>query len=56
MKNKIVNAETEAGQRIGEAIVEAVENQLVANEPQETKKALDRLMKLGEPRENAIRL
>jgi len=52
---KIVQAETEGGQVAGEAIVEIIENQLRENTPPETKKALKRLMKLGESRENAIR-
>lgn len=39
----------------GEAIVEAVENQLADNNPPETKQTLERLMKAGESRENAIR-
>ena len=52
---KIVNAETENGQLAGEAIVEAVENQLKENNPHETKKTLERLIGLGESRENAIR-
>jgi len=55
MKDKIVNAETEGGQRAGEAIIEAVENQLAENDPPETKKTLDRLMTTGESRENAMR-
>ena len=58
MKNKkwkIVQSDSENGQRVGEAIVEAVENQLKANDPPETKHTLDRLMALGESRENAMR-
>jgi hypothetical protein len=55
MKDKIVSAETEGGQRAGEAIIEAVENQLAENDPPETKKTLDRLMATGESRENAMR-
>ena len=55
MKDKIVSAETEGGQRAGEAIIEAVENQLAENCPSETKKTLDRLMSTGESRENAMR-
>ena len=39
----------------GEAIVEAIENQLRDNEPPETKRTLERLMSMGESRENAIR-
>ena len=55
MKEKIVNAATEDGQIAGEAIVEAVENQLADNNPPETRQALERLIKTGESRENAIR-
>lgn len=55
MKDKIVNADTEDGQRAGEAMVEVIENQLADNNPPETKQTLERLMKLGESRENAIR-
>ncbi len=51
----IVDAETEGGQAAGEAIVEVVENQLAENNPPETKQTLDRLMNIGESRENAIR-
>ncbi|MCG6939015.1 MAG: hypothetical protein LJE83_12700 [Gammaproteobacteria bacterium] len=54
-KGQIVQAETENGQLVGEAIVEVVENQLADNNPPETKQTLDRLMKTGESRENAIR-
>ena len=58
MKNKkdqIVNADTEDGQLAGEAMVEVIENQLQENNPPETKKTLERLIELGESRENAIR-
>jgi hypothetical protein len=51
----IVQADTEDGQAAGEAMVEAIENQIRDNDPPETKAALKRLMKLGETRENAIR-
>jgi hypothetical protein len=54
-KEQIVQAETEDGQLAGEAIVEVVENQLVDNNPPETKQTLERLIKTGESRENAIR-
>ena len=54
-KGQIVQAETANGQLVGEAIVEVVENQLADNNPPETKQTLDRLMKTGESRENAIR-
>jgi len=58
MKKKpeaIVQASTEEGQRVGEAIVEAVENQLKENKPPETRITLARLLSLGESRENAMR-
>ncbi len=55
MKNKIVQADTEEGQKAGEVIVEIIENQLADDNPPETKQTLKRLMKLGESRENAIR-
>jgi len=55
MREDIVNADTESGQRAGEAIIEAVENQLSDNNPPETKQTLDRLMASGESRENAMR-
>jgi hypothetical protein len=54
-RESIVKAETEGGQIAGEAIVEAVENQLRDNNPPAAKQALKRLMALGESRENAIR-
>lgn len=54
-KEKIVQADSEDGQKAGEAIVEVVENQLADNNPPETKQTLERLMKSGESRENAIR-
>jgi len=55
MTDKIINADTEGGQRAGEAIIEAVENQLSDNDPPETQQTLDRLMASGESRENAMR-
>ena len=55
MNSKIVNSDSEDGQRAGEAIIEAVENQLAENKPPETKEALDRLMAEGQSRENAMR-
>jgi len=54
-QEKIVQAESEDGQLAGEAIVEAVENQLKENNPPETRETLKSLMGLGESRENAIR-
>ncbi|MCP4442786.1 MAG: DUF1841 family protein [Aureispira sp.] len=55
MNEKIVDAETEGGQLAGEAIIEAVENQLADNSPPETRQTLERLMASGESRENAMR-
>jgi hypothetical protein len=55
MKEKTVNAKDESGQLAGEAIVEAVENQIAEDNPPETKITLARLIALGESRENAIR-
>lgn len=54
-KRNIVQADTPDGQRAGEAMVEAVENQIRDNDPPETRITLDRLMTLGESRENAMR-
>ena len=54
-RKQIVQADTEDGQLAGEAIVEAVENQIRDNDPPEVKQTLKRLMGLGESRENAIR-
>ena len=54
-RKRIVKAETAKGQLAGEAIVEAIENQLRDNDPPETKRTLERLMSMGESRENAIR-
>ncbi len=55
MKEKIVNADTESGQRLGETIIEIIENQLRDNDPPEVKRTLRRLMNTGESRENAMR-
>jgi len=55
MKEKIVNAKDENGQLAGEAIVEAIENQIAEDNPPETKITLARLIAIGESRENAIR-
>ena len=55
MKEKIVNADTESGQRFGEAVIEIIENQLRDNDPPEVKRTLKRLMNIGESRENAMR-
>jgi len=54
-KRNIVQADTPDGQLAGEAMVEAVENQIRDNDPPETKITLERLMSLGESRENAMR-
>ena len=43
------------GQLAGEAMVEVVENQIADNNPPETKEGLERLIKNGETRENAMR-
>ena len=50
-----MQADNSEGQLAGEAIVEAIENQLRVNDPPETKRTLERLMSMGETRENAIR-
>jgi len=54
-KRNIVQADTPDGQLAGEALVEVVENQIQDNDPPETRITLDRLMSLGESRENAMR-
>jgi hypothetical protein len=54
-KDNIVQADTPDGQRAGEAMIEAIENQLRDNDPPETRITLERLMSLGESRENAMR-
>lgn len=54
-KRNIVQADTPDGQRAGEALVEVVENQIRDNDPLETRTTLERLMSLGESRENAMR-
>lgn len=55
-RKRIVHADTPGGQLAGEAIVEALENQIRDNDPPETALTLARLMKGGESRENAMRL
>jgi len=52
---KIVQADTEDGQMAGESIIEALETQIKENNPPETGLTLERLMALGESRENAMR-
>ena len=54
-RKPIVRADTEDGQIAGEAIVEAIENQIRDNDPPAAKQALKRLIALGESRENAMR-
>jgi len=54
-KETIVQADSESSQIAGEALVEAIENQLAENDPPETNQTLERLIKSGETRENAIR-
>lgn len=51
----IVSAATSNGQWAGEAIVEIIENQVRNNTPPEVRQTLDRLMRMGETRESAIR-
>ena len=54
-KHGIVQADTPDGQRAGEGIIEAVETQIRENDPPETRITLQRLMSLGESRNNAMR-
>ena len=54
-KRNIVQADTPEGQLAGEGIIEIVENQIRDNDPPETSITLDRLMSLGESRNNAMR-
>ena len=54
-KRNIVQADTAEGQLAGEAIIETIENQIRDNDPPETRITLNRLMSLGEPRNNAMR-
>jgi hypothetical protein len=54
-RDPIVRAATADGQRAGEALVETIENQLRLNDPPETRETLERLMTLGETRDNAMR-
>lgn len=55
-KENIVQADSPDGQRAGEALVEAVENQIRDDDPPETRITLDRLISLGESEEDAMRL
>jgi len=54
-KHGIVRADSPEGQLAGEGVIEAVENQIRDNDPPETRITLDRLMSLGESRNNAMR-
>ena len=51
----IVQADSPDGQRAGEVLIETVENQIRDNNPPEVRATLDRLMAMGESRENAMR-
>jgi hypothetical protein len=51
----IVQADSPDGQLAGEALIEIVENQIRDNDPPEIRATLDRLMAMGESRENAMR-
>jgi len=55
-KKRIVQADTPEGQRMGEAVLEAVRNQIRENNPPEVALTLARLLKVGESKENAMRL
>ena len=50
-----MSADKPEGRVAGEAIIQAVENQIRDNDPPETKRTLERLMKNGESRANALR-
>ncbi len=54
-KHSIVQADSSEGQMAGEGIIEAIETQIRDNSPPETRITLDRLMSLGESRNNAMR-
>lgn len=54
-RDKIVQADTPDGQLAGVAMIEAIENQIRDNKPPETREALERLMAIGESKENAMR-
>lgn len=53
--HSIVQADSPEGLLAGEGVIEAVENQIRDNDPPETRITLDRLMSLGESRNNAMR-
>jgi hypothetical protein len=54
-KHSIVQAGSPEGQLAGEGVIEAIENQIRDNDPPETRITLDRLMSLGESRNNAMK-
>jgi hypothetical protein len=54
-KHGIVQAGSPEGQLAGEGVIEAIENQIRDNDPPETRITLDRLMSLGESRNNAMK-
>src|SRR5512139_113244 len=55
-RRRSVQADTPEGQLAGEALLEAIENQIRDSDPAETALTLARLMRGGESRENAMRL
>lgn len=55
-RKRIVRATTPEGQLAGEAVLEAIENQIRDKDPPETALTLKRLMKGGRSREEAMRL
>ena len=54
-KHSSVQAGSPEGQLAGEGVIEAIENQIRDNDPPETRITLDRLMSLGESRNNAMK-
>lgn len=55
MKKNAVNSGSIGGQAAGEAVIEAVENQLEENNPPAVQETLSRLIAEGESRKNAMR-
>jgi hypothetical protein len=55
-RRRIVRAATPEGQLAGEALLEAIENQLRENNPPEVSETLSRLTSAGHSREDALRL
>jgi hypothetical protein len=55
-RRRIFQAATPEGQLAGEALLEAIENQLRDNNPPEVSKTLKRLLGAGYSREDALRL